>query len=58
MAFDAGDTRVRVVKLASDKVAIVRADAALAKTVLDRRAQQAKTAESTELDDDIQAVIR
>ena len=58
VAFDAGDTRVRVVKLASDKVAIVRADAALTKTVLDRRAQQAKAAESTELDDDIQAVIR
>ena len=58
VAFDAGDTRARVVKLASDKVAIVRADAALTKTVLDRRAQQAKAAESTELDDDIQAVIR
>lgn len=58
VAFDAGDTRVRVVKLASDKVAVVRADAALAKTVLERRAQQAKAAESTELDDDIQAVIR
>jgi len=58
VTFDAGDTRVRVVKLASDKVAVVRADTALTKTVLDRRAQQAKAAESTELDDDIQAVIR
>jgi hypothetical protein len=58
VTFDAGETRVRVVKLASDKVAIVRADTALTKAVLDRRAQQAKAAESTELDDDIQAVIR
>lgn len=58
VAFDAGETRVRVVKLASDKIAVVRADTALTKTVLDRRAQQAKAAESTGLDDDIQAVIR
>lgn len=58
VAFDAGETRVRVVKLASDKIAVVRADTALTKSVLDRRAQQAKAAESTGLDDDIQAVIR
>jgi hypothetical protein len=58
VTFDAGDTRVRLVKLAADKVAVVRADAALTKAVLDRRAQQAKAADSAELDDDIQAVIR
>ena len=58
VTFDAGDTRVRLVKLAADKVALVRADTALTKAVLDRRAQQAKAADSAELDDDIQAVIR
>jgi hypothetical protein len=58
VTFDAGDTRVRLVKLASDKVAVVRSDNVLAKAVLDRRTQQAKAAEATELDEDIQAVIR
>jgi hypothetical protein len=58
VTYDAGDTRVRVVKLSSDRVALVRADSALAKQVLDRRAEQAKAAQSTDLDDDIQAVIR
>lgn len=58
VAFDAGNTRVRVVKLAADKVAIVRSDSALTKEVLDRRAQQATASASTGLDDDIQAVIR
>jgi hypothetical protein len=46
-----------VVKLADDRVAIVRMDSVLAKDVLDRRAQQAKQPES-ELDEDIQAIIR
>jgi hypothetical protein len=58
VVFDAGNSRVRLVKLGADRVAIVRSDNALAKQVLDKRAQQAKSAESTELDDDIQAVIR
>ena len=58
VTYDAGETRVRLVKLASDKVAIVRSDSALTKSVLDRRAQQLKAAEATDLDEDIQAVIR
>jgi hypothetical protein len=58
VVFDTGSARVRVVKLPTDKVAIVRSDNALTKEVLDRRAQQAKTADSAGLDDDIQAVIR
>lgn len=57
VTLDAGQTRVRVVKLGDDRVAVVRADSALAKEVLDRRAQQAKEPEN-ELDEDIQAVIR
>jgi hypothetical protein len=56
--YDAGSNRVRLVKLGTDRAALVRIDSALAKEVLDRRAQQAKTPESTDLDDDIQAVIR
>jgi hypothetical protein len=59
VAFDAGNTRVRVVKLPKDTIAIVRADSALTKEVLDRRAQQvAKAGEPEALEDDIQAVIR
>jgi hypothetical protein len=58
VVYDTGNTRVRIVKLPTDKVAIVRSDNALTKEVLDRRAQQAKTAGSAALDDDIQAVIR
>jgi hypothetical protein len=59
VTFDAGNTRVRVVKLPKDSIAIVRSDAALTKEVLDRRAQQvAKAGEPASLDDDIQAVIR
>jgi hypothetical protein len=58
VTYDAGDQRVRVVKLPSDRIAIVRSDSALTKEVLDGRAQLAKSAESTDLDDDIQAVIR
>jgi len=58
VVFDAGNTRVRVVKLPKDAVAVVRSDNALTKEVLDRRAQQAKAPESSELDEEIQAVIR
>jgi hypothetical protein len=56
--FEAGNTRVRVVKLPADKLAVVRSDNALTKEVLDRRTQQANSADSAGLDDDIQAVIR
>jgi len=59
VSFDAGNTRVRVVKLPKDTIAIVRSDTALTKEVLDRRAQQvAKAGEPEALEDDIQAVIR
>jgi hypothetical protein len=59
VAFDAGNTRVRVVKLPKDTIAVVRSDSALTKEVLDRRAQQvAKAGEPEALEDDIQAVIR
>jgi hypothetical protein len=59
VTFDTGNTRVRVVKLPKDSVAIVRSDSALAKEVLDRRAQQvAKAGQPEALDEDIQAVIR
>lgn len=58
VVFDAGNTRVRVVKLPKDTIAIVRSDNALTKEVLDRRVQQAKAPEARDLDDDIQAVIR
>jgi hypothetical protein len=59
VAFDAGNTRVRVLKLPKDAIAIVRSDTALTKEVLDRRAQQvAKAGEPEALEDDIQAVIR
>jgi len=57
VTLDAGPARVRVLKLADDRVAIVRVDSALAKDVLDRRALQAKEPES-ELDEDIQAIVR
>jgi hypothetical protein len=58
VVFEAGNTRVRVVKLPADKLAVVRSDNALTKEVLDRRTQQAAAADSAGLDDDIQAVIR
>jgi hypothetical protein len=58
VVFEAGNTRVRVVKLPADKLAVVRSDNALTKEVLDRRTQQANSADSAGLDDDIQAVIR
>jgi hypothetical protein len=59
VSFDAGNTRVRVVKLPKDTIAVVRSDTALTKEVLDRRAQQvAKAGEPEALEDDIQAVIR
>jgi hypothetical protein len=55
--FDAGAQRVRVIKLATDRVAVVRADSALTKTVLDGRAQHAPAPE-VGLDADTRAALR
>jgi hypothetical protein len=55
--FDAGTQRVRVIKLAEDRVAVVRADSALTKVVLDGRAQHAPTQEEA-LDADTRAALR
>jgi hypothetical protein len=57
VVFENGGTRVRVVKLPSNRVAVVRSDDALAREVLDSRSHQAQ-AQENELDEDIQAVIR
>jgi hypothetical protein len=57
VTLDAGSTRVRLVKLGENRIALVRSDNALAQQVLDRRAQQVQTSDNL-LDDDIQAVIR
>jgi hypothetical protein len=45
VVFDTGAQRVRVVKLAPDRVAVVRADNVLTKAVLDGRAQHAPAPE-------------
>jgi len=55
--FDAGAQRVRVIKLAEDRVAVVRADSALTKVVLDGRAQHPPTQEEA-LDPDTRAALR
>jgi hypothetical protein len=55
--FDAGTTRVRVIKLAADRVAVVRADNALTKSVLDGRARHVPPPEAG-LDDDTRAALR
>ncbi len=57
VTLDAGSSRVRVVKLAADRVAVVRADAALAKAVLDSRVKNAPRPEPA-LDEDTQAALR
>lgn len=58
VAFEAPSTRVRVLKLPSHRVAVVRSDTALAREVLDGRARlRARVAEGP-LDEEIQAVIR
>jgi hypothetical protein len=57
VVLEQGKSRVRLVKLPSNRVAVVRSDEALAKEVLDRRAQLVNTTEQP-LDEDIQAVIR
>ncbi len=57
VVFDAGPTRVRVIKLAPERVALVRADSALTKTVLDGRAKHVPAAEGG-LDEDTQAALR
>jgi hypothetical protein len=58
IAFETENSRVRVVKLPSNRVAVVRSDNALAREVLDRRAQTQSQAAQPPLDEDIQAVIR
>ncbi|MEO8182220.1 MAG: hypothetical protein ABI895_25575 [Deltaproteobacteria bacterium] len=55
--FDTGAQRVRVIKLAADRVALVRADSALTKAVLDGRAQHAPAPEAG-LDPDTRAALR
>jgi hypothetical protein len=57
VVFDSGPSRVRVVKLPANRVAVVRSDNALAREVLDSRAKHVQTAEAP-LDEDIRAVIR
>ena len=55
--FDTGTSRVRVLKLAADRVAVVRADNALTKAVLDGRVKNAPVAQPA-LDEDTQAALR
>jgi hypothetical protein len=57
VVFDGGPERVRLVKLAPDRVALVRSDNALTKSVLDGRAQHAPAPEAG-LDPDTQAALR
>ena len=57
VVFENGPNRVRVVKLPSNHVAVVRSDNALAREVLDKRSHQVQ-ARDEKLDADIQAVIR
>ena len=58
VAFETENSRVRVVKLPSNRVALVRSDNALARQVLDGRARLDAQASDATLDEDIQAVIR
>lgn len=58
VAFETPSSRVRLVKLPSNRVALVRADNALAREVLDGRARLDAQASDATLDADIQAVIR
>jgi hypothetical protein len=55
--FDAGAERVRLIKLAADRVAVVRSDNALTKAVLDGRAQHVAAPE-VGLDPDTRAALR
>jgi hypothetical protein len=57
VAFDAATERVRVIKLSGERVAVVRADSALAKTVLDGRAQH-PVAQEAGVDEDTSAALR
>lgn len=58
VAFETPNARVRVVKLPSNRVALVRSDNALTRQVLDGRARLDAQASDATLDEDIQAVIR
>ena len=57
VVFDGGPERVRLVKLSADRVALVRSDNALTKSVLDGRARHAPAPEAG-LDPDTQAALR
>jgi len=57
VVFDGGPERVRLVKVAADRVALVRSDNALTKNVLDGRAQHAPPP-AAGLDPDTQAALR
>jgi hypothetical protein len=57
VVFENGNTRVRVVKLPTNRVAVVRSDNALAREVLDQRVQHAAALEQP-LDADIQAILK
>lgn len=57
VTFEAGKQRVRVVKLAPNRVAVVRMDNALAREVLDRRTQTARAPEPA-LDPETESALR
>ena len=57
VAFEAASERVRVIKLSGERVAVVRADSALTKTVLDARAQH-PVAKEEGVDEDTSAALR
>ncbi len=57
VVFENGNTRVRVVKLPTNRIAVVRSDNALAREVLDQRVQNASAPEEG-LDPDIQAILK
>lgn len=57
VVFENAASRVRVVKLPTNHIAVVRSDNALAREVLDKRSHQVQATDE-KLDADIQAVIR
>ncbi|HKO90038.1 MAG TPA: hypothetical protein VJU61_02735 [Polyangiaceae bacterium] len=57
VAFEAPSERVRVLKLSGERVAVVRADSALTKSVLDARAQH-PVAKEEGVDEDTSAALR
>jgi hypothetical protein len=57
VVFEAGPVRVRLIKLGADRVALVRADTTLTKTVLDARVKNQPKPEQA-LDEDTRAALR